>query len=73
MDTSETITRVFTKYDPIIPKVIIPVTRSVEPSILTDDTPLCSPDDIFYGEEYNLKGVEQGLEGVVFVYYKRGI
>lgn len=71
MDTSETITRVFTKYDPIISKVIIPAFRQIESSVIGDDTPVSLCDDTFYGEEYNIKTVERGLEGVVFVHYER--
>lgn len=76
MDTSETITKVFTKYDPIISRVIIPAFRQIEPSAITDDTPINlfgKYGDIFYGEEYHLKTVEKGLEGVVFIHYEKVI
>ncbi len=74
MDTSETITKVFTKYDTIISKVIIPAMRQIEPLALTGDTPINlfgKYGDIFYGEEHKIKAIEGGLEGVVFVHYGR--
>ena len=69
MDKS--ITKVFTKYDPIISKVIIPTFRQIEPSVLMADAPTYKAGDVFDGEEYHLKMVEKGLEGVVFVHYAR--
>ena len=62
--------KVFTKYDLIIPKIMIPQIREIEPSVIMGNTPLYQEGSIYYDKEHCISHVEKGLEGVVFVHYK---
>ena len=72
MDIPKRITKVFTKYDPVITRIHFPAMKSVEASLLTDNTELFANDIITIDVPYGIAEVEQGLEGVVFVHYQNG-
>ena len=70
MELPKTITRVFTKYDPVITRIHFPAVKPIEATPLTDNTELSANDIITIDVPYGIAGVEQGLEGVVFVHYE---
>ena len=67
----ETITKVFTKYDPIITGIHFPAIKPIEASPLTDNSKLTVDDIITIDIPYSIADVEQGLEGVMFVHYTK--
>ena len=71
MELPQTITKVFTKYDTIITRMHFPALKPSEASPLTDDTELCFDDILTIDIPYDIVGIEQGLENVVFVHYEQ--
>jgi hypothetical protein len=58
MDIPESITRVFTKYDSIAQRLFIPIGKPLELGAVGVAM-------------YDFAGIERGLEGVIFIHYKR--
>ena len=71
MNMPRTITKVFTKYDPVVSRIHFPAIKPIEASPLTDDIELTTEDIISIDIPYNIATVEQGLEGVLFVHYAK--
>ena len=71
MDTPKTITKVFTKHDTIFKRIHYPLIKPLVASPLTDGSDILFADVATIDIPYNIAEVERGLEGVVFVHYKR--
>jgi len=68
----DTITKVFTKYDDPVSQINVPSMSAIEVKELNDNTNLSIPETIWSFSPYYPMEIEHGLEGVIFVHYKRG-
>lgn len=66
---SETITRVFTKYDGMYQGINVPHITDIKPAKIAPDTILGIPETVVICDAYGIIDIEQGLEGVQFVHY----
>jgi len=66
------IIKVFTKYDHIYKQINVPEIAKLEVAPLGDETCLSMSDSTHVYFPYYPMKIEDGLENVVFVHYKRG-
>ena len=69
-EETQTITKVFTKYDMLIAYIYVPMMPVIELSDASDDIDLPSRDP-FDVIRYEVVDVEEGLEGVRFLHYEQ--
>ena len=65
--------KVFTKYDRIHKQINVPEIAIVKAMPLGDETDLSMPSHAYVWFPYYPMEIEEGLEKVVFVHYKRGV
>ena len=70
MTKQEEIVKVFTKYDTPFLKINIPIIPELRARNLNDDS-LLNEDILFEYEEWGIKYIEEGLEGVKFFHYAK--
>jgi len=73
MNSMDKIVKVFTKYDRIYKQINVPEIAKVEALPLGDETCLSTPSSTYVYFPYYPMEIEEGLENVVFVHYKRGV
>ena len=67
------IIKIFTKYDRIYKQINVPKMVTIQPIPLNDKTDISQSFETRMSIPYYPMELEEGLEGIRFVHYKRGI
>jgi len=62
--------KVFTKYDQILLKIVVPVIKPIAQKLLEDGTSINIIDLLCENHDYVITNIEEGLEGVKFIDYE---
>jgi len=68
----DTIVKVFTKHDKVYYGINLPRFKNLKPENVIDHTELSLPDLLYLYDVYKVDSIEEGLEGVKFVHYRKG-